>query len=285
MLPEDFENLLDFSHQIAEWMKPEPDEKQMEKILLELLAFDYFTFRVTTLQIMEKYPWEFAFLERAVKTVKLNQIVSYDDTLIKKLPQVEKRVQEYMSLGERLSDSEKIINQINSKMTGYFAGGKLTKEDIKDIENWAVGYMAFHFEVCKSVESGIEQVLGLQKEADDTIGLISEMRKHLPIPVDATSDLLKELKRRGASFKQMNALKIMEVEDSGDMGGIICKVEGMEKKKGFYVSLTHLRLRDGHPLKDSILKYQEKRLRHLMADDKRAGVKGKTKTKRATNKS
>jgi hypothetical protein len=92
--------------------------------------------------------------------------------------------------------------------------------------------------------------------------LIEEMKKYLPIPAYPSKELLQLLREKGKSIDSNTELKITSVFDSGDSGGIMCPV--LEVNSELYVvSLTHLRIKFGHPLYHKISEYQKKRIRKL----------------------
>ena len=92
--------------------------------------------------------------------------------------------------------------------------------------------------------------------------LIDEMEKHLPIPVYPSRELCQLLRSKGKDINMNTELKITKVFDSGDMGGIVCSIIE-EDSEVYVVSLTHLRVRRGHPLHRKISEYQRKRVRRL----------------------
>lgn len=57
-------------------------------------------------------------------------------------------------------------------------------------------------------------------------------------------------------------VNIIEVFDSGDMGGIICALDG-NKKEQLIISLTQLIIKPDHPLSNKIAAYQIKRIKSL----------------------
>jgi hypothetical protein len=92
--------------------------------------------------------------------------------------------------------------------------------------------------------------------------LIEEMEKHLPIPAYPSKELRQLLQKKGKNIGIDTELKITKVFDSGDMGGIMCSIIE-ENSEVYVVSLTHLRIRFGHPLYHKISAYQKKRIRNL----------------------
>jgi hypothetical protein len=94
--------------------------------------------------------------------------------------------------------------------------------------------------------------------------ILEEMKKYLPIPARPTKELFRYLRKKGTHIDMDRDLNIIEVFDSGDMGGIICAIEG-DKKQGLVISLTHLIIKPDHPLSDKIVAYQKKRIKSLQS--------------------
>ncbi len=92
--------------------------------------------------------------------------------------------------------------------------------------------------------------------------LIEEMEKHLPIPAYPSKELSQFFQEKGKSIDSNTELKITKVFDSGDSGGITCTILE-ENSEVYVVSLTHLRIKFGHPLYHKISEYQKKRIRKL----------------------
>lgn len=92
--------------------------------------------------------------------------------------------------------------------------------------------------------------------------LIGEMKSYLPIPVDSSKELRRLLRKQGKNIDINTKLKITDVFDSGDAGGIVCSIIE-ETDQVFIVSLTHLRVRSDHPLSDKILDYQKQRIKSI----------------------
>ncbi|MDQ1328248.1 MAG: hypothetical protein QG641_1533 [Candidatus Poribacteria bacterium] len=92
--------------------------------------------------------------------------------------------------------------------------------------------------------------------------LIEEMEKHLPIPVYPSKELCQFFQEKGKDIKSNTELNITKVFDSRDSGGIVCSIIE-ENSEVYVVSLTHLRIRFGHPLYHKISAYQKKRIRKL----------------------
>ncbi len=94
--------------------------------------------------------------------------------------------------------------------------------------------------------------------------LVEEMKQYLPIPARPTKELHQLLRKKGIHIYMDRDLNIIAVFDSGDMGGIVCAIEG-DKKQGLVISITHLTIRPDHPLSDKIVAYQKQRIKSLMA--------------------
>ena len=97
------------------------------------------------------------------------------------------------------------------------------------------------------------------EEVSDT-ELIDEMKVHLPIPAYASRDLSILFIKNSMDITQEKELKIIEVAESGEEGGIACFLDIPEH---FIVSLTLLRIKPDHPLYDKISAYQKKRIRSI----------------------
>ncbi len=93
-----------------------------------------------------------------------------------------------------------------------------------------------------------------------SILLIDEMKAHLPITAYASRHLSKALIANGFDVIPEKELKILNVVESGEEGGIACLLDLPEN---FVVSLTLLRVRPDHPLHDKIMTYQKKRIRKI----------------------
>ncbi|MGH9769777.1 MAG: hypothetical protein ACREAB_20325 [Blastocatellia bacterium] len=93
--------------------------------------------------------------------------------------------------------------------------------------------------------------------------LIKEIEAHLPLPVYPTPEIAHSLQQKGKDVRVDEALEVTSVLDSGEMGGILCAIESKDKEEVFMISLTHLRISAGHPLKARIEAYQRARVRKL----------------------
>lgn len=92
--------------------------------------------------------------------------------------------------------------------------------------------------------------------------LIKEMERHLPIPVYPSKELRQLLRKQGKDISGDTELNITRVFDSGDVGGIVCTVLE-ENKEVLIVSLTHLQIKQDHPLSDKIVVYQKQRVKNI----------------------
>lgn len=93
--------------------------------------------------------------------------------------------------------------------------------------------------------------------------LIEEMESYLPIPAYPSKELQRLLCKQGKDIDINTELKITKVFDSGGTGGIVCSIIE-ENDEVFIVSLTHLRIKLGHPLNNKILSYQKQRIKSIL---------------------
>ena len=84
----------------------------------------------------------------------------------------------------------------------------------------------------------------------------------MPIPVYPTKDLGSYLSQNGKDITVDTELMITKVFDSGDEGGIICLLDGINPES-FVISITLLRVKPEHPLFDKISAYQKQRIRSI----------------------
>jgi len=100
------------------------------------------------------------------------------------------------------------------------------------------------------------------KQRTGTKTLVEDIKQHLPIPARPTKEIQQYLRKKGVRLSMDRDLMIVEVFNSGDMGGIMCAIQG-DNKQPVIISLTHLRIKPDHPLSGRILAYQETRIKHL----------------------
>lgn len=96
--------------------------------------------------------------------------------------------------------------------------------------------------------------------------LIDEIKKHLPFDILATKELQETLIKEGADVKIGERLKVEDVFDSKEFGGILCTIPF--GKQVFIISLTHLDIEKSHPLSQKIIEYQNKRIEQLQIESK-----------------
>jgi hypothetical protein len=94
------------------------------------------------------------------------------------------------------------------------------------------------------------------------MSLIDEMKKSLPIPVYPTRALAKHLSEEGIKIDANTELNITQVFDSGESGGIMGHILDVDGNP-VIVSLTHVRIKPGHPLSKKIRSYQRQRKRNI----------------------
>lgn len=101
------------------------------------------------------------------------------------------------------------------------------------------------------------------KPEQGTEAIIEEMKKYLPIPARIEKKSYQHLmQQEGGNTNLKQDVTIIDVFDSGDMGGILCAIKE-SKDKAILISLTHLIIKPDHPLSDKIAAYQKKRIRRL----------------------
>lgn len=92
--------------------------------------------------------------------------------------------------------------------------------------------------------------------------LIERMKSVLPIPAYPTKRVCFSLKNNH-KLKPKHLIKIADVMYMGNEGGIGCAISIENDEELMIVSLTHLRIKETHPLSKEIKKYQIKRIRSL----------------------
>jgi hypothetical protein len=101
------------------------------------------------------------------------------------------------------------------------------------------------------------------KQEQENKDLIEEMKKYLPIPARIKKKPYQYLmQQEGANPNLKQEVTIIDILDSGDVGGILCAIKESEDK-AILISLTHLIIKPDHPLSDQIAAYQKKRIRRL----------------------
>jgi len=99
---------------------------------------------------------------------------------------------------------------------------------------------------------------------DKATELVRKMEASLPIPARPTGGFIRAMKMQGVKIARDQELPIRRVFYMGDEAGISCDVTppGMEKTP-IICSLTHIRIKPGHPLAEEIRAYQRERKRRL----------------------
>jgi hypothetical protein len=94
--------------------------------------------------------------------------------------------------------------------------------------------------------------------------LVRKMEANLPIPARPTGGFIRAMKAQGIKIARDQELPIKRVFYMGDEAGISCDVTppGIEKTP-IICSLTHIRIKPGHPLAEEIRAYQRERKRRL----------------------
>jgi hypothetical protein len=104
-------------------------------------------------------------------------------------------------------------------------------------------------------------MLDIIKEATD---LVERMKTGLPIFAYPTKSLrISMSNNKNIKLKSKSLLEIKDVLYMGDEGGIGCVISFNDSKELLVVSVTHLRIKDRHPLLKEIKEYQYKRKRAL----------------------
>lgn len=104
-------------------------------------------------------------------------------------------------------------------------------------------------------------MIGYDKDVTDLIGRINT---ELPILVYPTKHLCHTMRNENNLIvKQKHLLKIKEVVNMGDAGGIGCVIKQKGSDELWVVSLTQLRVKETHPLAKEIKAYQSARIRKL----------------------
>ncbi len=264
MVPDHFESIIEQVGEFAGKVKKRPSKKFEEKILVELLALDAVILRITSVRLDQKYPAEIDYLDRAVKMAMLKEMTYYGIDPVALLEPLTDRVLSYLSIAEDLKtpDPAIIFDEILSRFTKNIAGKKPSEEFTDLVKEWVNHYFLSQVSLFEVIKDELEDVLPLNGDNHETADLIKEILNQVPIPVVATAELTRELKKHGFNFKQMNGLKIIDASFSGEAGGIVCVLTNLDRTR-FMASLTHLKIKDGHPLEDRITKYQEDRMQQL----------------------
>jgi len=107
---------------------------------------------------------------------------------------------------------------------------------------------------------------------EQAMELVEKMQEHLPIPARVTKALVLVLRDKGVKIPTRADVQIETVIYLGDEGGIGCGIQlAQQVGEVLVASLTHLRVKNKHPLAKEIRAYQVARTRKLA----RVGSTGK----------
>lgn len=110
----------------------------------------------------------------------------------------------------------------------------------------------------------MEELNTMIDDYEATMELLEEMKAHLPIPVYAGNPFIRMMREKGIRIKSKHPLHIEHVFYAGDDGGIMCGLRGIEEEKTAYVvSLTHIKVKERHPLAKAMKAYQRTRRKAL----------------------
>jgi len=107
-----------------------------------------------------------------------------------------------------------------------------------------------------------------QKQAQ---ALMRKMEAQLPIPVQATSELVRTMKPHGLKLERGQGLSIKSLFYMGDMGGITCDVTPPGAESAVVCSLTQVKIDPDHPLAEEIRAYQRMRRQGIAQAGRRPG--------------
>jgi hypothetical protein len=100
-----------------------------------------------------------------------------------------------------------------------------------------------------------------------TMALIKNMEDHLPIPAEPTKNFVHAMRKNGIKVKSNQKLQIESLTYLGDEGGISCCIGILKQGKVVITSLTHIRVKNSHPLGKDITKYQQMRIKALASQN------------------
>jgi hypothetical protein len=99
---------------------------------------------------------------------------------------------------------------------------------------------------------------------EDTMELIEQMKAHVPISVYPGNAFIRMMREKGIRIKSKHQLQIEQVFYAGDDGGIMCGLRGIgDGETAYVVSLTHIKVKERHPLARAIKRYQRERRKAL----------------------
>jgi len=96
----------------------------------------------------------------------------------------------------------------------------------------------------------------------ETMALIERMKQQLPIPALPTRATVRNMRHNKIKLSKKTYAKIESVLYMGDEGGIGCSIS-MPDNTVLVISLTHLKIKESHPLAKDIAVYQKNRIKKL----------------------
>ena len=111
----------------------------------------------------------------------------------------------------------------------------------------------------------IRKVYGsyLKMETNKYQELIKDLKKNLPFVVYPTKHLSKSLLKQDVSSNEKNGFKVIEVENSEDIGGIVCHIKHENANNILIISLTYLKVNHDFTLRKKILQYKRQWIKNL----------------------
>ncbi len=109
---------------------------------------------------------------------------------------------------------------------------------------------------------------------EKTMALVQEMHLYLPLPARATKALVRIMRDKDIKLPGNREVEIESVFYMGDEGGIGCGLKYSTTSEEVVVaSITHLRIKNTHPLGKKIRAYQFERIKNLQRAEKVANQK------------
>ncbi len=107
-----------------------------------------------------------------------------------------------------------------------------------------------------------------------TDALIEKMRAALPMRAGLGIEFKNHLLEQLPEATSFEGCRITDILYTGDMGGILCRLElGIpDSKEAYFVSITHLAFGRGNPLWREIKAYQRRRVKRLQKEYVRLGT-------------
>ncbi|MBA3812855.1 MAG: hypothetical protein H0X27_14640 [Caulobacteraceae bacterium] len=95
--------------------------------------------------------------------------------------------------------------------------------------------------------------------------LLAKRSRTLPLAARATPEAVAIIRENAPGFEGNQPCRILDVRDSGDAGGIVCRLDlqGAGGDRELCVSITHLRWDPRAPLSHEVTAYQKHRVKRL----------------------